>query len=401
MSQHPPVQQDQGQGKPYWSEKERKRLKALRKRPKGLEADIDPLENGTSSEEYWSNYLTMLELDKEIGQLEWEREAHGYSPGDPDYRQAGKEYTLRREELDQRYESSKRKPERHRKRNKVLSLLKTNNDVSLRHALVQLVMSMFEKTSRSNQADFVKALRKAYGTNNLPGGETAGLERLRRRLDKQQGDQSSTYLPSVIWTGIYDAKGEINSARNGLFMYESIEEQFDKHQIVIVPDDGFPQGQQPREWKVYVLNQSLKNDTVYPVEPSITFGDLHGMKLVFRNDNQPRPRARYFYFHYLVALIKLSRAGANSGVDKFDLPEASMPALTRAWGSEGSYIRENVIRGFVEELGDEIPEEAGRRILQNSSEGIAPDEPERLGKAVEDTDLDSDDEEEEPISTWR
>ena len=36
---------------------------------------------------------------------------------------------------------------------------------------------------------------------------------------------------------------------------------------------------------------------------------------------------------------------------------ADMPEFFRAWGSEGSYLRENLVLGFIERLGDSIPDD--------------------------------------------
>jgi hypothetical protein len=44
------------------------------------------------------------------------------------------------------------------------------------------------------------------------------------------------------------------------------------------------------------------------------------------------------------------------------------PELCRARGSHGSYMRDNVTRGFIE---NEIPENVKERILSHSSKSIA------------------------------
>ncbi|KAK2749743.1 hypothetical protein FQN55_002979 [Onygenales sp. PD_40] len=382
--------------KPYWSEQERKRLKALRKQQQS--SKVSTSEAQFPSNEYWDSYLTTLDCERQIEKLQWEGEARAHSPGDPDYRQAEQAYTLRREELDQRYESAQRNATRYKKRSIILSLAKTNNDTSLRHAYFQLFIDVLDKTSCSDQHDFVKDLRIAYGTKTSEGAGIkqvwnvfAGdwihscLTRAKHIFPHQFGKHTLVYIFGQ------DAKGELNSEENGLFMPSCIAGEFDEHQLVIVPD-GLPQ-KETREWKVLVLHEGLRNDSLYGYG-SPTYGELHGRKLVFRDHNQPR--ARYFYFHYLVTIFRLYREGLKTGLQRFKLSEAGLAELIEAWdGYEGSYVRENVIRAFAEELGDKIPQEVRRRLLRNSLEGIAPDEPERLARSLERMELESDEEEEE------
>ncbi|KAK2804871.1 hypothetical protein FQN51_001513 [Onygenales sp. PD_10] len=368
--------------KPYWSEQERKRLKALRKQQQS--SKVSTSEAQFPSNEYWDSYLTTLDCERQIEKLQWEGEARAHSPGDPDYRQAEQAYTLRREELDQRYESAQRNATRYKKRSIVLSLAKTNNDTSLRHAYFQLFIDVLDKTSCSDQHDFVKDLRIAYGTKSSEGAGIkqvwnvfAGdwihscLTRAKHIFPHQFGKHTLVYIFGQ------DAKGELNSEENGLFMPSCIAGEFDEHQLVIVPD-GLPQ-KETRDLYGY---------------GSPTYGELHGRKLVFHDHNQPR--ARYFYFHYLVTIFRLYREGLKTGLRRFKLSEAGLAELIEAWdGYEGSYVRENVVRAFAEELGDRIPQEVRRRLLRNSLDGITPDEAERLARSLERMELESDEEEEE------
>ncbi|KAK2765618.1 hypothetical protein FQN54_008472 [Arachnomyces sp. PD_36] len=187
-----------------------------------------------------------------------------------------------------------------------------------------------------------------------------------------------------------DAHNEINSARNGLWLPGLFEEQFDKFQVVIVPTG------EPRQWQVLVVDKDgVWNSTAYVKDEEgeqaerVTFGDLHGAKLVFQNDAQ-QPRARYFYFHYLCAMLKRSERMKEKGLSMNDLETAGMPQLSRVWASEGSYLRDNVILGFIERLGDSLGKEGEEMIRSHSCGSVPPDETENLISSIAGMELESD-----------
>src|SRR5437016_1259602 len=95
-----------------------------------------------------------------------------------------------------------------------------------------------------------------------------------------------------------EAEYEMNSAKNGLFLPRVIEEAFDKYQLVIAPADA---DSKPREWKFLVLDRS----GLWNVEavPRTTFGKLHQSRLRFPDRIAFRPRARYLYFQYIMAML--------------------------------------------------------------------------------------------------
>lgn len=78
-----------------------------------------------------------------------------------------------------------------------------------------------------------------------------------------------------------------------------------------------------------------------------------------------------------------------------DNAAAEMPELSRAWGSEGSYLRENVILGFIERLGDSVGDDGAELIRSHSGGGITPNEAESLGSSVANLDLDSENEDDD------
>ena len=121
------------------------------------------------------------------------------------------------------------------------------------------------------------------------------------------------------------------------------------------------------------------------------YGDLHEKTLTFLNDDH-QPRARYFYYRVILAMNRLCHAPPKTSVQTMGIPDDTIRELTRAWGSEGSYIRENVIRGFIEEMSHELPEDVERDVLSKASEGIVAGEGEKLTASVESMDLESDSE---------
>jgi hypothetical protein len=76
------------------------------------------------------------------------------------------------------------------------------------------------------------------------------------------------------------------------------------------------------------------------------------MKLEFQSGDSFRLKARYLYFHYVTAMLRLGRskkvekAGMSSHI-----AEATTPALTKVWGTQGRYLRDNMIRAFIEGIG--------------------------------------------------
>jgi hypothetical protein len=120
-----------------------------------------------------------------------------------------------------------------------------------------------------------------------------------------------------------EANGEINFTKNGLFLPPLVGSAFDRHQIVIVPVEG---NMKPQEWKILVLNKGgLWNIKI--TSRGKTFGDLHQAKLQFPANNDFRPRTRYFYFHYVLAMLRIGRrkqkerAGSSSQMASVTTPQ--------------------------------------------------------------------------------
>lgn len=350
------------------------------------------------SEEYWKFSKSDLTLQRHIEDMQWigTERAYGSNSNNDKYYEEKERHRTKRAEIEAKYDSNVRREERHNKRAAVLSFVKTNNLVSSRAAYVELFMNRFKKTSRKNQPQMIEDLKRTYGARKVPGGDeeiwspvvggwvAKAVLKAAHIVPLSVGQESMNYIFGK------DAKGEINTARNGLWLPANFEEKFDNLQIAIVPAGQFSAGQ-IRQWQVFIIDQDgIGNGTAYGTK---RFKDIHGTKLVFRNDAQPR--ARYFYFHYLCAMLHYSQKMKEKGQTMNDNAAAEMPELSRAWGSEGSYLRENVILGFIERLGDSVGDDGAELIRSHSGGGITPNEAESLGSSVANLDLDSENEDDD------
>lgn len=343
------------------------------------------------SAEYWKHAKLDIQYERDINDLEWIGKQRSYkSSYDPNYKEAEQIYLWQREDIEKREMSTLQREERHRTRDLILSHIKTRDLVSARAAFVELFITMLLKADRKDQSVIVKDLGRTYGIRDLGKSKEVWNVISGSWMDKtvmkaahifplSLGQETMTYIFGK------DAKGELNSARNALWLPNPFEVQFDQHRVVMVP--AGPIGSNPRTWKVVVVDGGIRNSKAYD---GVTFGEINGKKLVFTTDDQPR--ARYLYFHYLCAMLRRSRLKQNKGQPMHTSPDVTMPELSRVWGSEGSYLRENIIQGFIEALAHEIPDDAVQRIRSHTSEGIASDEGERWVDALEYMELETDDE---------
>ncbi|KAG5984737.1 hypothetical protein E4U55_003381 [Claviceps digitariae] len=85
---------------------------------------------------------------------------------------------------------------------------------------------------------------------------------------------------------------------NALLISHRLESWFDNYHIVIVPVDV---SESPiMRWRTDVISTSVLKEGCYP---GIRGRDIHGTELKFRNNN--RPAARFLYFHFIMALIRI------------------------------------------------------------------------------------------------
>ncbi|KAF3490925.1 uncharacterized protein GIQ15_00442 [Arthroderma uncinatum] len=342
--------------------------------------------------QFWRTTQTVLDLEDAIKDLIWQRRSETWPTDDDAFEAAKEEYLRQKAARDERRRSAMRREERYQKREKVLTFPKTGNRTTLRAIYTDLFLSIRGETFRDKQRDFIKSLTAAYGSRQ-EGRVTTYCNILTGEWHMRQFFITAHIFPlsfgQPAMNHIFgkDAHGEINTARNGLFLPTEFEKAFNAYQVVIVPH-GSPTSQ-PREWQVILLDHSgLKDIRV----SGMTFGELHQKKLIFATD--ARPRARYLYFHFILAMISHYRTQKSAGVIKDELPDSMIPSLTRAWGSEGSYLTDDVIHGFIEKVGHELPAELQENMRSQCFRGSFDSEAEvdEICEAAQGLDLRSDEE---------
>ena len=150
---------------------------------------------------------------------------------------------------------------------------------------------------------------------------------------------------------------EMNKPENGIIWATEAEQRFSKGYFVVVPDvpnDASSEeiqkweGLKVKTYKVRVLPTKDKMmDTKivsYAGERDIKWRELDDQKLVFRNEW--RPRARYLYFTYCEAILRLCFNGQHKEMSKAELRK-------RYWGTSGRYMLKGALLGFVEQMGHE------------------------------------------------
>ena len=152
-----------------------------------------------------------------------------------------------------------------------------------------------------------------------------------------------------------DSAHELFSARNGLLLHTSIEENFDRHLLVIVPDAPIPADGPILRWRLRVLDQTVLDQTVPrklgakdPGPSPITYRDLDGKLLEFRSAT--RPAARYLYFHYVVALLRARRHNRCGQLQR--------QTTKFAWATPGRYMLRSMMLALAESVGDEVDPES-------------------------------------------
>ncbi|KAI2620582.1 hypothetical protein GGR54DRAFT_105488 [Hypoxylon sp. NC1633] len=179
------------------------------------------------------------------------------------------------------------------------------------------------------------------------------------------------------------ARDDVFSPVNGLFMLGDIEKALDQGLIALVPDvdlepkdsrlpntDLAERNQRLRDWKKSQIKEYkvivLDHDNKQTKTPKWrddhgelqTLAKLDGRPLKFHTDF--RPRARYVWWTFMNAILQTSwrQKPTEKNVLRQEVAKA-----TRYWGTRGRYVKKNMLRGFVDELGQDI-----ESILENADE---------------------------------
>lgn len=302
-------------------------------------------------------------------------------------------YLKRKAELEEEREAAERKIRRYKARAQIVQAAKTNNPVSMRASYLELVMSLLSKTSRKSQGSFIRDLKEKYGAKKVEGAKWVWSPVEGDWADKRDvkaahvfplsfGQETMTYIFGE------EVKGELNMASNGLFLPGSVEGAFDNHQVIIVPCETETK---PQEWRFLVLDRGgLWKTPLKILGPGCTFADLHGRQLAFEPNHPFRPRARYLYFHYVMAILRLGRAEKQrkAGVTRY-MPELTAPAVSRVWAMQGRYLSQNIMRAFIEGIGHEDTTDEADEMLSHAMDEL-PNETARMVETAKQMRVESD-----------
>lgn len=159
----------------------------------------------------------------------------------------------------------------------------------------------------------------------------------------------------------------ILQARNGLLLHSRVKKALDAGAICIVPDllDD-PTTEQVARWEQATVkdyrwrlidedSESLQELIAHPptLSDCMYISNLNGKKLFFKNDN--RPRARYLYFLFVVAQLRMAwRQGHRKDPAKILKPQLGKSF----WATRRRYLNRALLLALAEEIGHDssIPE---------------------------------------------
>ncbi|KAI1211990.1 uncharacterized protein F4807DRAFT_472812 [Annulohypoxylon truncatum] len=158
-----------------------------------------------------------------------------------------------------------------------------------------------------------------------------------------------------------DVRGELDTPYNGLLLNTAAEKAMDDGAIVIVPDlPDDPSVEEVTAWestspKDYkwrimdpdadILNSVVQESTETLPEP-ILMRDLDGQKLAFKNDF--RPRARYLYFLFVAAQLRLAWRHEYRRDTSKVLPNQLEKGF---WATKGRYLKRSFLLALANEIG--------------------------------------------------
>lgn len=190
-----------------------------------------------------------------------------------------------------------------------------------------------------------------------------------------------------------DAKDELMSARNGILISKRAEPLIEDGLLCIVPDIsdqpsmseiGAWRDSDPKAYKIKISADPSDPRILQKLvdEGTERFVGLHDTKVEFGTNF--RPRARYLYWAYLTGILRQSwRAKVPAKAKK----EAPLEPKTYSnqletelgkpyWGSPGRWIKKQMLRAFIEEVGHEYKD------LINDDEPLRPSAEEQEGTTM-------------------
>ena len=139
----------------------------------------------------------------------------------------------------------------------------------------------------------------------------------------------------------------LDSWDNCLLVHRDVETAFDNGDFVLLPIDA---SEIPiLRWKVQMTNTAA----ILPDVGKTRLKTLDGKELSFKNEH--RPALRFFYYHFVVTLLRNKR-DRQPGCDKF---AAELPA-GRPFATIGGHMRDSMLLVLAKHAGDLNPEEEAR-----------------------------------------
>lgn len=332
---------------------------------------------------------------------------------------------------------------------------------AIRSSTLQSILFALRHTHKNTLPPFRFALAKTYQylpqSLHAPYSQRSGnvylpqlyKEEVVALVPRSLGEKMMVYIFGA------DAKREIITEMNGLWLREEYAKEFVRGNMAFVPDyEALPRRtpetdredrvnledvedasegesqygeddllaetnrfRRPREWKIMVLN--YEKDSPREHRWKWIAADAHNESHGLHRRHQPR--TRYFYFRYLVAMVQAGRqrrwrsedrsrsngqsvenADADADVDADDgdgscKEESAFDQLWRVKWPRGRYISEDFIRALIEEYDDVIPSETQVEMLKHAfavgeGEGDGECRKRELAAAIRGMDEESDDE---------
>ncbi|CAO1600220.1 hypothetical protein XANCAGTX0491_003921 [Xanthoria calcicola] len=160
----------------------------------------------------------------------------------------------------------------------------------------------------------------------------------------------------LLMTEIFEEGAGLNSIYNAVLMSEEAGTHFDKGNFVIVPNVDEQSSaaislwhqSSPKSFKIRVVDPKAQGmDNFVNGEGTRTFREFDGKVVEFRG---VRPWARFLYYHYCVTMLRRSWNLEKKGwvlADNLGKP---------FWATPGPYVRKNMLKALVEEMGHEYEE---------------------------------------------
>ena len=211
------------------------------------------------------------------------------------------------------------------------------------------------------QSDFRKALIKACNSNP-PDPKDSRL--WCPVLNGWVSDTTAAHIfpyeqGQAAMSNIFGTHNELSEIENGLLLSTDAENKIGKGNIVLVPNVSNDSSKQvmdewsrsnPKQYKIRVLNPTAKGmDKYHPCGhlTKKTWNDLDGNEVHFRSNH--RPRTRYMYWLYCQTMLR--RSWKAKPAERHE--KAKEEFGKKFWGSRGPYMKKNMLRAFVLEMGQE------------------------------------------------